>query len=313
MRILVTGGAGFIGSHVADAYLAAGHSVTVVDDLSTGTRANVNPDARLVIANIQDPRLSELFAAEQPEIVNHLAAHISVRVSVDDPLHDANVNVLGTINVIEAARQAGVRKIIYSSSGGAAYGEPRYLPCDENHPIEPLSPYGITKHTAEHYLALYRQLYGCDYTVLRYPNVYGPRQDPYGEGGIVAIFTAQMLRDEPVTIYGTGEQERDFVMVADIAAANLAALDRGSEEIINLGSGEGTAVSEIYRLLANILDYRQPPLYRPARAGEVFKIALTNERARRLLNWQPQIALRDGLKMTTDAIRLQMSDTDDYA
>lgn len=307
MKILVTGGAGFIGSHVVDAYIAAGHTVTVVDNLSSGSRSNINADARLIVADIRHPSLLDIFASERPEIVSHLAAQISVRVSITDPLHDANVNILGTINVLEAARRAGVRKIIYSSSGGAAYGEPHYVPCDEDHPIEPLSPYGVTKYAAEHYVALYRRLYGCDTTVLRYPNVYGPRQDPYGEGGVVAIFTAQMLRNEPVTIYGTGDQERDFVMVADIAAANLAALDRGGGEIINLGSGKGTSVGEMYRLLAALLNYRQSPLYRPARAGEVFKISLTNERATRLLGWKPMIALPDGLRMTAEAIRLQMS------
>jgi UDP-glucose 4-epimerase len=307
MKILVTGGAGFIGSHVVDAYIAAGHTVTVVDNLSSGSRSNINADARLIVADIRHPSLLDVFASERPEIVSHLAAQISVRVSITDPLHDANVNVLGTINVLEAARRAGVRKIIYSSSGGAAYGEPHYVPCDEDHPIEPLSPYGVTKYAAEHYLALYRRLYGYDTTVLRYPNVYGPRQDPYGEGGVVAIFTAQMLRNEPVTIYGTGDQERDFVMVADIAAANLAALDRGGGEIVNLGSGKGTSVGEVYRLLAAILNYGQSPLYRPARAGEVFKISLTNERASRLLGWKPMIALPDGLRMTAEAIRLQIS------
>ncbi len=303
MKVLVTGGAGFIASHVVEAYIADGHDVAIVDDLSTGHRENLHPQARFYEMDIRDPALAEVFAAERPEVVNHHGAQMSVRVSVDEPLRDASINVIGTLNLLECARHAGVRKVIYISTGGAVYGEPRYLPCDEDHPVDPLCPYGISKHTPEHYLALYQRLYHLDYTVLRYPNVYGPRQDPHGEAGVVAIFTGQMLRGERVVINGTGEQERDFVAVGDIAAANLAALWYGDEEIINLGSGRGTSVNEIFAALAAITGYHQPPLFGPAKSGEVFKIFLTGDRARRLLRWRPTVSLEKGLATTVASLR----------
>lgn len=302
MRILVTGGAGFIASHVVDAYIAAGHDVAIVDDLSTGHRANLNPMARFYEMDIRDPALAGVFERERPEVVNHHGAQMSVRVSVDEPLRDASINILGTLNLLECARGVETRKIIYISTGGAAYGEPRYLPCDEDHPIDPLCPYGISKHTPEHYLALYHRLYGMDFTVLRYPNVYGPRQDPYGEAGVIAIFAGQMLRGERVVINGTGEQERDFVSVRDITTANLAALSLGGGQIINLGSGRGTSVNEIFFALAEIIDYRQPPLFGPAKSGEVFKIYLTGGKAHNLLRWTPTISLDAGLAETVAAM-----------
>lgn len=303
MRILVTGGAGFIGSHVVDAYIADGHDVAIVDDLSTGHRANVNPQARLYEMDIRDPALAAVFATERPEVVNHHGAQMSVRVSVDEPLRDASINVVGSLNVLECARRADVRKVIYVSTGGAVYGEPRYLPCDEEHPVDPLCPYGISKHTPEHYLALYQGLYGLDYTVLRYPNVYGPRQDPHGEAGVVAIFAGQMLRDERVVINGSGEQERDFVAIRDVVAANVAALWYGGRETINLGSGRGTSVNEIFAALAAITGYRRPPVYGAAKSGEVFKIYLTGDKARRLLRWRPTVSLKAGLAATVDSLR----------
>ncbi len=302
MRILVTGGAGFIASHVVDAYIADGHEVVIVDDLSTGHRENLHPQARFYEMDIRDPALADVFAAERPEVVNHHGAQMSVRVSVDEPLRDASINVIGSLNLFECARQAGVRKVIYISTGGAAYGEPRYLPCDEGHPIDPLCPYGISKHTPEHYLALYERLYHLDYTVLRYPNVYGPRQDPHGEAGVVAIFAGKMLRGEPVVINGSGEQERDFVAIGDIAAANLAALWHGDGEIINLGSGCGTSVIKIFAALAEITGYCQSPLFGPEKSGEVFKIYLTGDKARLLLRWRPTVSLGKGLAMTVASL-----------
>lgn len=259
--------------------------------------------SRLYEMDIRDPALGEVIVAERPEVVNHHAAHISVHVSVDDPLRDASVNILGALNVLECARRGGVRKVIYASSGVAAYGEPQYLPCDEGHPIDPLSPYGVSKHTPEHYLALYWRLYGTTFTVLRYPNVYGPRQDPHGEGGVVAIFSERMLRSQSVTIFGTGEQERDFVAVGDLARANLAALEWGDDEIVNCGTGKATTVTQIFDMLAAITGYERPPRHGAARPGEVFKIYLTNDKAARILGWRPEVSLREGLEMTVESMR----------
>ena len=303
MKILVTGGAGFIGSHVVDAYLAAGHDVVIVDNLSTGHRRNLNPRARFYEMDIRDPGLQDVFMAERPEIVNHHGAQMSVQVSMRAPMEDASINVLGSLNVIECARTVGVRKVLYISTGGATYGEPRYLPCDEQHPVDPLSPYGITKHTPEHYLALYHRLYGLDYTVLRYPNVYGPRQDPHGEAGVIAIFIGKMLDGAPATIYGTGEQERDYVHIRDITRANLASLTAGAGEIINIGSGRGTTVNTIFSTLSELLAYEHPAQYAPMRSGEVYKIYLTGEKARQLLGWSPTVSLSDGLADTLNAMR----------
>ncbi|MBI4305746.1 MAG: NAD-dependent epimerase/dehydratase family protein, partial [Chloroflexi bacterium] len=212
MNILVTGGAGFIGSHVVDAALSAGHSVAVVDDMSTGRPENVNHLARLYRIDIRDERaLAEVFAREAPQVVSHHAAQVDLRRSVADPLHDAKLNVLGSLSLLECCRKHGVKKVVYASSGGAIYGEPAYLPCDELHPIKPLSQYGVSKYTVELYLRVYAEAYGLRYSVLRYANVYGPRQVPFGEAGVVAVFAYRMLRGEQVSIFGSGEQQRDFV------------------------------------------------------------------------------------------------------
>ena len=298
MKILVTGGAGFIGSHVVDAYVELGHEVVVADDLSVGKRENVNAAARLETVDITQPEFIELVLREKPDVVNHHAAQTSVRVSVSDPLDDCRRNVLGSLNVIEAARQAGVAKVIYISSGGAIYGEPERLPCDEDHPIRPDSPYGATKHAPEHYLDIYARVHGLRYTTLRYGNVYGPRQDPHGEAGVVAIFTAQMLAGEPVTINGTGEQQRDFVYVEDVKAANVAALSLGADTAFNIGSGRGTTVNDIFRLLRDATNYPHPAHFGPAKAGETFRIVLGIARAASGLDWTPRVDLADGLHRT---------------
>jgi len=303
MKILVTGGAGFIGSHVVDVYLEAGHQVAVVDDLSTGRRSNLNAGATFYRLDIRSPDLRDVFERERPEVVNHHAAQMDVRRSVADPLFDADVNVRGSLNLLECARQSGVRKFIYISTGGAVYGEPVYLPCDEEHPIAPLCPYGVSKHTVEHYLYLYHQLYGLDYTVLRYPNVYGPRQNPQGEAGVVAIFTAQMLQQARVVINGSGDQERDFVYVSDCARANLLALENGAGRIYNLGWGVGTSVNDIFRYLQGLTAYARQPDYGPPKAGETFRIYLDASRARRELGWQPMVNLEEGLQRTVAYFR----------
>lgn len=298
MKILVTGGAGFIGSHVVDAFIDAGHDVAVVDNLVTGRLSNLNPRARFYQVDIRSPELKQVFEKERPEIVDHHAAQMDVRKSVADPLFDADVNVSGSVNLLEISRHYGVRKVVYISTGGAVYGEPEYLPCDEAHPINPLCQYGISKHVVEHYLYVYRHLYGMDYGVLRYPNVYGPRQNPHGEAGVIAIFSGRMINSEPVTIYGDGEQERDYVHVADCARANVLLAESDRVGIYNLGSGQGTTVNLLFSELANIIEYSQPAHYAPAKAGETYKIYLDSRRAQAELKWSPTVSLADGLRQT---------------
>ena len=304
MKILVTGGAGFIGSHVVDTYLAQGHQVVIVDDLSTGRPENINSDATFYEMDIRSPDLLDVFTTEQPQVVNHHAAQMSVRVSVDRPMFDAEVNVIGSINMLECARQTNVERIIYISTGGAVYGEPEYLPCDESHPINPICQYGASKHTVEHYLYMYRINYGLEYTILRYPNVYGPRQDPHGEAGVVAIFTGQMLKGEQVYINGDGTQERDFVYVGDCAKANVLALDPTLEsDIFNLGSGKGTSVNEIYQVLKNVTAYPKSAQHKPAKLGETYRIFLDAAKANTSLGWSPDVPLQAGLEQTVAYFR----------
>ncbi len=298
MKLLVTGGAGFIGSHVVDLLVEEGHSVVVIDDLSTGKRVYLNPAAQFYLADIRDPRLAELFAEQKFDAVLHQAAKASVRESMEKPLLYAEVNVLGSLQLLELSRLHGVRKFIYASTGGAVYGEPQYLPVDEAHPINALDPYGASKHHVEHYLYLYRANYGLEYTVLRYPNVYGPRQDPYGEAGVVAIFANQMLRGDQAVINGSGEQQRDFGYVGDVARANLLALENGDGEIFNIGSGRGTSVNEIFDHLRELIHYTRPPVHGPPKLGEVFKIYLDVRKARQHLGWEAQTSLSDGLALT---------------
>ena len=301
MKILVTGGAGFIGSHVVDTFIANGHEVVVVDDLSTGRRSNLNPAATFYKVDIRSEELKEIFEKERPQVVDHHAAQMDVRRSVVDPLFDADVNVLGSIKLIELAREYGVERFIYISTGGAVYGEPEYLPCDESHPINPICPYGASKHTVEHYLYMYQELYDLDYVVLRYPNVYGPRQDPHGEAGVVAIFTGLMLNGEQVVINGDGDQERDFVYVADCARANLLALTSDSKNtIFNLGEGKGTTVNQVYQELKKITNYSLSAVHGPAKVGETRRIFLEAKKAGSELDWQPTIDLTEGLAETVN-------------
>jgi UDP-glucose 4-epimerase len=309
MKILVTGGAGFIGSHVVDLLLENGHDVVVVDDLSTGRRSNLNPRAKFYQIDIRSAEMDQIFAQERPEVVDHHAAQMDVRRSMVDPLFDADVNILGSIKLAQLAVKYGTRKFIHISSGGAAYGEPVYLPCDESHPVQPLCPYGASKYTFELYLYLFKVNYGLDYTVIRYPNVYGPRQDPKGEAGVVAIFTGQMLRGQPVTINGDGEQVRDYVYVADCARANLMVLGGGSGRVYNLGYGVGTTVNEIFTHLKALTGYDQEPNYGPANAGETNRIYLDARRAADELGWYPTIALEDGLLKTVVYLKKELADS----
>lgn len=307
-RALVTGGAGFIGSHVVDAYIQAGLDVAIVDSLATGSRANVNPAARLYEVDIRDGEaLDRVFATERPDVVSHQAAQASVRGSMEDPPRDAAINVLGSINVLEAARKHGARKVIYAATGGAAVGEPKYLPVDEDHPVAPLSPYGASKHAVEHYVALYNETFGLDTTVLRYTNIYGPRQDPRGEAGVIAIFAGLMLTGGQPVVNGTGEQERDYVYVGDVARANLLALDRGSGRMFNIGTGVSTSVNGLFDMLAELTGYGEPRQHGPALSGEVFRIFVTNDRARDELGWQPTVELHEGLRLTVESIRAKLA------
>jgi UDP-glucose 4-epimerase len=305
MKILVTGGAGFIGSHIAEAYLAEGHDVCVVDDLSSGFEHNVPAGARFHKADIRSAaELDRIFAAEKPEVVNHQAARANVRESFEMPVVYADVNVCGSVNLLESCKKHGVRKVIYASTGGAVYGEPNEVPVPETHPINPLDPYGASKHHVEHYLHLYRANFGIDYTVLRYPNVFGPRQNPHGEAGVVAIFAAQMLTgSKQPLINGDGDQQRDFVHGADVARASVLSLEKGGGEIFNIGRGQGTSVNTIFALLAELTGYGKPAQHGPAKKGEVSRIFLNADKARRMLGWEPRISLRDALSSTVEFFR----------
>jgi UDP-glucose 4-epimerase len=301
MKILVTGGAGFIGSNVVDLLLANGLEVVILDDLSTGRASNLNPGAKFIQMDIRSPEVASVFEQERPDFVNHHAAQMDVRRSIVEPLFDASVNILGSINLLENARRFRVKRFVYISTGGAVYGEPVYLPCDEEHPINPICQYGASKHTVEHYLYMYHENYGLEYTVIRYPNVYGPRQDPHGEAGVVAIFTGQMLKGEQVRINGDGEQERDFVHVHDCARANLLAVTVPHESgIFNLGSGKGTTINQIYQVLKDITSYPLDAIHRPAILGETSKIYLDAAKARRIFGWEPTLDLYAGLANTVD-------------
>lgn len=304
MRILVTGGAGFIGSHVVDTFIAAGHEVVVVDNLNTGKRENVNPQARFYQVDIRDvDALREVFEREKPEVISHQAALANVRESMERPVEYADVNIIGSINLLELARKMGTRKFIYASTGGAVYGEPDFLPVTEDHPIRPLDNYGSSKHAVEHYLYLYKHNYGLDYTILRYPNVYGPRQDPLGEAGVIAIFTGRMLKGQECIINGSGEQQRDFLYVGDVAQANLLALDKGSGGIYNLGWGVGVDINTLFHKLADAVGYDKPPVYGPPKLGEVFRIYLDARRAKEELGWAPTVPLEQGLALTVAYFR----------
>jgi UDP-glucose 4-epimerase len=303
LKILFTGGAGFIGSNVVDALIDLGHEVVVVDNLSTGFRQNINPNAKFYQLSIRDKELSEVFEREKPELVNHHAAQIDVRKSADDPISDAEDNILGSLNLITNCIQFGVKRVIYASTGGAIYGEAQYLPADENHPVNPISQYGISKHTVEHYLYLYSTLYELDYVILRYANVYGPRQNPFGEAGVVAIFATQMLTGKQPTIFGPGDKTRDYIHVSDLTEANILALDRGKNTILNIGTGVETSDQEVFDNLADVLGYEAPPIYAPVRKGEVYRISLKCSKARQEIGWSPRLSFKEGIAGTADYYR----------
>ncbi len=300
MKILVTGGAGFIGSHVVDRYVAEGHQVAVVDALVSGRREFINPAARLYLADIRSPRLAEVFEAERPEVVNHHAAQAEVRRSVADPVLDASINVLGALNLLICCRRFGVGRVIYASTGGAVYGDTTVLPTPEDHPTRPASPYGISKLTVEHYLTCWGVLYEMSGLALRYANVYGPRQNPLGEAGVVAIFARRLLRGEPAIINGDGRQTRDYVYVGDVAEANLRALEQPEATgTLNIGTGVETSVLDLFQRLQRIAGGGEARHGAP-KPGEQRRSVLDITLAKRLLGWTPRVTLDEGLRRTVE-------------
>jgi UDP-glucose 4-epimerase len=307
MRALVTGGAGFIGSHVVDRLLATGYAVHIVDNLSTGRRELAHPDAVLHVADIRSPRLSALFDAARPEVVVHLAAQMDLRRSVEDPIFDASVNVLGTLNLLECCRRTGVGRFVLASTGGAIYGECDRLPTPEDQPEHPTSPYGVAKLAAERYLEAWRALTGATAFSLRFANVYGPRQNPLGEAGVVAIFSRRLLQGEPCLVNGDGEQTRDYVYVEDVADASLAAVHAPITGVANIGTGVETTVNELYRRLSAAAGVERASTRGPAKAGEQRRSALDASRAQHLLGWKATTGLDDGLKKTLEYFRTHES------
>lgn len=308
MKILVTGGAGFIGSHVADAYIKEGHTVVVVDNLCTGTKKNIHPEARFYPCDITDfSRLLEIFEKEKPDIVNHHAAQMNVRHSLQDPVLDVQVNIIGLLNVLSCSVKTSVKKFIFISSGGAIYGNAAEIPTPETAPAQPLSPYGLSKDTGERYVQLYFHLYELSFTILRYANVYGPRQNPEGEAGVIAIFINKMLKGEQPIIFGDGEQTRDYIFVGDVVAANLLALHTGNNQTFNIGTGRQTSVNTLFLLLQKEIHFSKKPFYSEEISGEVRDGALYITHAKNVLGWEPQVSLEHGLHLTVEKETLQRS------
>ena len=307
MKVLLTGGAGFIGSHVADAFLKAGHEVVVLDNLSSGKRENLPAHARLYLLDLGAREVAEVFAAERPDIVDHHAAQISVTASARDPLADARTNVLGMLNLLEACRRFPVKKFLFASTGGAIYGDTDRLPTPEDHPPQPLSPYGIHKWLGEQYLRYYAHQHGLAYTVLRYANVYGPRQNPDGEAGVVSIFLTRLLGGQPATLFAyPGEEDgmvRDYVFVEDVARANLEAAGKGAGETINIGTGVGTTTGALYRAIAEGFPGAPEARRGEARPGDLRRSVLDARKAQKLLGWKPRVSLREGLDRTGEFFR----------
>ncbi len=303
MKVLVTGGAGFIGSTIADALVGEGHDVHILDDLSGGNRRYI-PDAAIFHElSITSNEAAGLVEDQRYEAIFHLAAQMDVRKSVSDPVFDAGINVIGFLNMMEAARSGPLKKVVFSSTGGAIYGEPDYVPQDEAHPIRPMSPYGITKRVSELYLDFYRLVHGIDYVALRYANVYGPRQNPHGEAGVVAIFIRRMLENRQAVINGDGEQTRDFVYVDDVVRANLAALNLNGSGVFNIGTGIETNVNQLFRALRSLSGSGMDEKHVDGQPGEQMRSVLGFEKARETLDWAPQVSLSDGLRRTIDWFR----------
>lgn len=297
MKILVTGGLGFIGSNIVDSLVELGHQVNVIDNLSTGHTCNSNPNVQYHLVDVLDENIHNVFKSFHPDIVIHHAAQIDVQHSLQAPLFDLSVNIIGTLKILECCKHFGIHKIIYASSA-AVYGAPIYIPIDEEHPIAPLSFYGISKNTPEHYIKVYSNLYNFNYTVLRYANVYGVRQDSRGEGGVISTFIDKLQKNQSPTIHGTGKQTRDFIYIKDVVNANIAALELGNNSTYNISSGTQTSVLELYQLIKEVLGNETMPEFSPARKGDIAHSCLNNEKAIRDLTWKPLYTLKDGLTET---------------
>jgi UDP-glucose 4-epimerase len=306
MKVLVTGGAGFIGSHVVDRLILEGHEVVVVDNLVTGKRRNINRAARFYKMDVQSWRLERVFRNERPSVVMHLAAQMDVRKSVEDPMFDAQVNVLGTLNVLQQAVKHGVRKVIFSSSGGAIYGEQEIYPAPESHVLKPLSPYGLSKLCGEQYLSYFQRVSGLQAVSLRYANVYGPRQDPEGEAGVVAIFIQKMLNNEQAVINGNGRQTRDFVFVDDVVEANLAMMGQETQGTYNVGTGAETSINDLFRILVQHTGSTCKEMHGPAKKGEQARSVIDCTKLRQEVSWEPKADLSEGLKKTVEYFRSRM-------
>ncbi len=303
MKIAVTGGAGFIGSHIVDAYIEEGHEVVVIDNLSTGKKENVNPKARFIEIDITDPEIPEIFEEERFDILSHHAAQANVRESVREPGFDAQVNIIGGINLYEAARESGVKKIIFSSTGGAIYGEQKYFPADERHPKRPCSPYGVSKLANEKYLVYYKTIHNIEHVIFRYTNVYGPRQNPKGEAGVVAIFISKMLAGEQPVIYGDGTQTRDYNFIDDVVRANVLALDEKAKGIYNCSTSEEHSVNTIFRILKYRMGSDAEEVYGPAQEGEQARSVCSHRKLLKALGWKPETNLEKGLIKTIEWFR----------
>ena len=303
MKILVTGGAGFIGSHISDAYIKAGHDVVVIDNLSTGREKNINSNAAFIKMDIRESAVADLFRENQFDIVNHYAAQMDVRLSVKDPIYDAENNVIGFLNIMQSAAENRVKKVIFASSGGTVYGEQDYFPADEKHPERPNSPYGVTKLMGEKYLFYYAVTHDIKYTALRYANVYGPRQNPHGEAGVIAILLEMLFKSEQAIINGDGKQTRDYVYVSDVVNANVAALNEGDNEVFNIGTGVETDVNRIYQVLKKVTGKEMPERHGPAKIGEQRRSVLNVEKAANMLEWLPEYDLEQGIQATVELFR----------
>jgi len=303
MKVLVTGGAGFIGSHLVDRLIEEGHQVVVVDNLSTGKKKNLNKEAVFYKMDILSSRLERVFQKERPEIISHHAAQMDVRKSVSDPAFDAKSNILGLLNLLECAVKNGARRVIFASSGGAIYGDQLEFPASESHVTAPLSPYGVSKLSSEHYLYYYQKVCGLEYTALRYANVYGPRQDPFGEAGVVAIFAQKLLKGEQPTLNGNGMQTRDYVFVRDVIEANMAVMNRKVNDTFNVGTGIETSVNQLFQRLSEITGSNLKEIHGPEKKGEQKRSCLDAKKIYNALEWEPTVSLKEGLETTVDYFR----------